>query len=133
MFDSTFGVMDGVTNYYYQPEVQETDIRIVDNTLNTASVAAQRHEEAPNYRAQFDNVVWYRDPWRGRGARRQGRPAVLADGHGAAVRVNQDMYTEFDNGARDAGAAVQHADVAPQLIRMYGLFAQDAWSLAGRR
>lgn len=57
MFESTFGIMDGVTNYYYQPETGPNDIRIEDTGRSEAFVAAARHEELPNYRAQFDNVI----------------------------------------------------------------------------
>jgi hypothetical protein len=99
VFESTFGLMDGVTNYYYQPETADTDIRIVDNGLSTAANAAARHEEAPNYRSQFDNIVSYAMPGWG------GDHVLKAGLHYAQMGmfqqfwVNQDQWIEFNNGA----------------------------------
>ena len=49
--------MDGQTNYSYQPGTPADAIRRVDDTLSTADFAATRHEEQPNSRHQFDNIV----------------------------------------------------------------------------
>src|SRR5581483_11979632 len=57
VYESSFSVMDGVTEYSYQPNTDPTAIRRVDNTLSFADFAATRHEKQPNQRLQFDNIV----------------------------------------------------------------------------
>jgi len=57
VFESSFSVMSGQTNYLYQPDTLATAVRMEDATLNTSAFAAQRHEEQPNSRYQFDNIV----------------------------------------------------------------------------
>ena len=59
VYESNFSVMDGVTNYLYQPGTPADTIRRVDNTLSTADFAANREEHQPNSRTQFDNVFTY--------------------------------------------------------------------------
>src|SRR4029079_2063593 len=59
VFESSFSIMDGQTNYKYQPGTPADAIRVVDNTLSTANNAAARDEEQPNSRTQFDNIVSY--------------------------------------------------------------------------
>jgi len=128
VFDSTFGVMDGVTNYYYQPEVGPNDIRVVDNGLSTASVAGPRHEELPNYRSQFDNVVSYARP--GWGGDHLIKAGVQFSQMGMYDQfwVNGDRYIEFNNGAANAVRLFNTPTAHDSKIRLFGLFAQDAWS-----
>src|SRR6266487_3349397 len=53
VFESNFSVMDGQTNYLYQPNTPANAIRRVDNTLSTADFAATREEHQPNSRHKF--------------------------------------------------------------------------------
>ncbi len=57
VYESSFSIMDGITSYNYQPGTPATAVRVVDTPLNTANFAAQRHEDQPNSRLQFDNSV----------------------------------------------------------------------------
>ena len=59
VFESSLSIMDGQTNYGYQPGTPADAIRRVDETLSTADIAAARNEEQPNSRHQFDNVFSY--------------------------------------------------------------------------
>ena len=128
VFDSTFNIMDGVTNYYYQPGTAETDIRVVDNGLSTAAVAAARHEEAPNYRTVFDNVVSYAQP--GWGGDHMLKAGVQYSQMGMFQQfwVNQDQWTEFNNSAPNQVRLWNTPTAHNSKIQLYGLFAQDAWS-----
>src|SRR5207237_10292077 len=54
-----FSIMKGETDYDYQPNTPATAIRVVDSTLDTGRNAAQRAEQQPNSRIQFDNTVSY--------------------------------------------------------------------------
>jgi hypothetical protein len=57
VYESSFSIMDGITSYNYQPDTPANAVRVVDTPLNTANFAAQRHEDQPNSRLQFDNSV----------------------------------------------------------------------------
>ena len=62
MYESSFSIMSGQTSYQYQPGTPADAVRAQDSTLNTASFAAQNHEENPNSRTQFDNILSYSKP-----------------------------------------------------------------------
>jgi hypothetical protein len=128
VFDSTFGIMDGVTNYYYQPGTADTDIRIEDIGRSEAFVAAERHEEAPNYRAQFDNVVSYTTSrWGGDHLLKAGTQFAQM-GMNDQFWVNGDMHILFDNGAANAVRLWNTPTAHNSKIRLFGIFAQDTWS-----
>jgi hypothetical protein len=128
VFESTFGIMDGVTNYYYQPEVGPNDIRLVDNTTSTASVAAQRHEEAPNYRSQFDNVFSYTaHAWGGDHLLKVGSQFAQM-GMNDQFWVNGDIYYEFENDKATQVRLWPTPTANNSKIRLLGLFVQDAWT-----
>ena len=99
VFDSAFGNMFGVTNYYYQAGTADTDIRIEDTVRSDGSVAAPRHEEAPNYRAAVRQLVSYTTRALG------GDHSLKAGVQYAQLRmhdqfwVNGDMHILFSNGA----------------------------------
>src|SRR5262249_24554413 len=59
VFESSFSLMDGQTNYFYQGDTPPTAVRMEDSPANRSDFAAQRHEEQPNRRLQFDNTVSY--------------------------------------------------------------------------
>ena len=59
VFESSYSYMNGETDYAYQPGTPPTAIRVVDSTLDSAANAAQRAEQQPNSRVQFDNSLSY--------------------------------------------------------------------------
>jgi hypothetical protein len=127
-YDSTFGIMDGVTNYYYQPGTLDTDIRIEDIGRSEAFVAAERHEEAPNYRAQFDNVVTYSTSgWGGDHLLKVGAQFAQM-GMNDQFWVNGDMHILFNNGAANAVRLWNTPTAHNSKIRLFGIFGQDTWT-----
>ena len=128
VYDSTFGIMDGVTNYYYQPGTLDTDIRVEDTGRSEAFVAAERHEEAPNYRAQFDNIVSYTTTgWGGDHLVKVGTQFAQM-GMNDQFWVNGDMHILFNNGAANAVRLWNTPTAHNSKIRLFGIFAQDTWS-----
>lgn len=128
IFESTFGLMDGTTNYFYQPEVRDTDIRIEDPVRDSASVAAPRHEELPNYRSQFDNVFSYATPgWGGDHLFKAGLQFAQM-GMYDQFWVNGDMHIIFRDNVANAVRLYNTPTAHDSKIRLLGLFAQDAWS-----
>ncbi len=128
VFDSTFGLMDGVTNYYYQPGTGPNDIRVVDNGLSTAAVASARHEEAPNYRSQFDNIATYStSAWGGDHVVKAG---VQFSQMGMLDQfwVNRDIYHEFTNGTATQVRLFNTPTAHNSKITLLGVFFQDAWT-----
>jgi hypothetical protein len=128
VYDSTFGIMDGITNYYYQPGTLDTDIRVEDTGRSEAFVAAERHEEAPNYRAQFDNVVSYStSAWGAEHLVKVGTQ-IAQMGMNDQFWVNGDMHILFNNGAANAVRLWNTPTAHNSKIRVFGIFAQDTWS-----
>jgi hypothetical protein len=128
VFDTTFGIMDGVTNYYYQPGTADTDIRVEDTGRSEAFVAAERHEEAPNYRAQFDNVLSYTTrAWGGDHLLKVGTQFAQM-GMNDQFWVNGDMHILFNNNAANAVRLWNTPTAHNSKIRLLGFFAQDTWS-----
>jgi hypothetical protein len=128
VFDSTFGIMDGITNYYYQPGTLDSDIRVEDTGRSEAFVAAERHEEAPNYRAQFDNVVSYSTSAWGADHLFKVGTQFAQMGMNDQFWVNGDMHILFNNGAANAVRLWNTPTAHNSKIRLFGIFAQDTWS-----
>ena len=59
VFESNFSVMDGMTNYTYQPDTPADAIRKIDSGLAEVFFASDREDKQPNSRHQFDNVFSY--------------------------------------------------------------------------
>ena len=59
VFESNFSVMDGQTNYTYQPDTDPTLVRIIDTGTTEVFNASTREEHQPNSRHQFDNVFTF--------------------------------------------------------------------------
>jgi carboxypeptidase family protein/TonB-dependent receptor-like protein len=132
VYESSFSIMKGQTNYLYQPGTAANAVRAQDATLNTANFAAQRHEENPNSRAQFDNVVSY-------GTSGFGGDHLLKGGVQFARMYFEDQYDVLNNLylLYTAGRATQVREyntptVAKNVDKILGLFVQDAWTLANR-
>ena len=120
--------MFGVTDYQYQPGTPAGAIRIEDTVLSTGTVAAPRAERLPNHRVQFDNTVSYR-------AAGAGDHLLKAGVQIAQLRmldefqVNGDMHVLFANGAPNSVRIYNTPTSHLSLERLYGVFAQDSWSM----
>ena len=129
VFESTFGIMDGITNYYYQPGTGPTTTSASRTPAEQASVAAARHEEAPNYRAQFDNVLSYTTSKFGGDHLLKGGMQFAQMGMNDQFWVNGDMYIVFNNGTANSVRLWNTPTANNSKIRLFGLFAQDTWSI----
>jgi hypothetical protein len=131
VFESSFSVMSGTTNYLYQPDTPPTAVRIEDPTLNTAANAAQRHEAQPNSRYQFDNTVSQSVSGMGdhllKAGVQFGRLSYESD-----YEVQNNMYLRYSNGNPTAVREWNTPTVSKNVDKMIGLFVQDAWTV-GRK
>jgi hypothetical protein len=132
VFESSFSIMSGQTNYLYQPDTPSTAVRAQDSVLNTASFAAQRHEENPNSRTQFDNIVSY-------SAIGAGGQHLLKGGVQFGRMYFEDRYDVLNNMylLYTSGKATQVREyntptTAINIDKMLGFFVQDAWTLGNR-
>jgi hypothetical protein len=132
VFESAFSVMDGQTNYSYQPGTPADAIRFVDFTIGSQDFAAPRHEEQPNSRHQFDNVLSYNTSGFGgdhflKGGVQWGRlyfeQRYTVQGH---------HYVEYSNGVPNRIRLFNTPTVNKNLAHVLGFFIQDAWSIGPR-
>jgi hypothetical protein len=132
VFESALSVMDGQTNYTYQPGTPADAIRFLDFTLGTQDFAAPRHEEQPNSRHQFDNVLAYNATgWGGdhffKGGVQYGRlyfeQRYTVQGH---------HYVEYSNGAPNRIRLFNTPTLNKNLANVMGFFIQDSWSIGPR-
>ena len=99
VFESNFSVMDGQTNYTYQPGTPADAIRMEDADAGIGDFAADREDHQPNARLQFDNIASYSvNDWGGshlfKGGVQFARLTYDSD-----YNVQGDHYVEFSNGA----------------------------------
>jgi len=132
VYESSFSVMDGQTNYTYQPGTPEDAIRKVDNTLGEVFFAAPRHEEQPNSRHQFDNVFAF-------DTSRFGGEHFLKTGAQFARLYFEQRYTvqghhhvEYSNGRPNQVRLFNTPTNPKNLARVMGFFIQDSWSIGSR-
>ena len=129
VFESSFSIMKGETDYNYQPNTPPTAIRAVDNTLDTAANAAQRQEAQPNSRIQFDNIL-------SRTMTGWGGEHLIKGGLQFARLYFEDNYTVLNgmyailNGGK--ATSVQEYNTPADSVNiehMFGLFLQDTWTM----
>jgi hypothetical protein len=132
VFESGFSVMDGQTNYSYQPGTPADAIRKIDNSLGEVFFAAPRHEEQPNSRHQFDNVL-------STNTQRFGGLHALKGGVQYARLYFEQRYTvqghhhvEYANGRASQVRLFNTPTVNKNLVNVLGFFLQDSWSIGSR-
>jgi hypothetical protein len=129
VFESSFSVMLGETDYDYQPGVPPTAVRATDATLDTARFAAQRAEQQPNSRLQFDNTVSYsKAGWAGdhlfKGGVQFGR--LYFDDR---FQVLNNMYLIYSNGRPTSVQEYNTPTEAVNVDKVLGIFGQDSWTV----
>ena len=129
VFESNFSVMDGQTNYTYQPGTAADAIRRVDNARSEAFIAATREEHQPNSRHQFDNILtWGKSGWGGehlfKGGVQWGRLYYESQ-----YSVQGDHYVEYDNGVPTQVRQFNTPTTSKNVAQVLGLFLQDSWSI----
>ena len=129
VFESSFSIMAGETDYSYQPGTPATAVRVVDLPADKAFNAAQRAEQQPNSRIQFDNVLSYnKSSWGGdhlfKGGVQFAR-LYFAD----AFQVLNNMYLNYSNGVPTNVQEFNTPTEAINVDKVIGVFGQDSWSV----
>src|SRR3954451_5252555 len=131
VYESSFSIMSGITSYNYQPGTVATAVRVVDTPADSANFAAQRHEDQPNSRLQFDNSVSISKSGMGGDHVFKGGIQFAQLKYESNYDVLNGMYLNYNN---SVPVNVQEFNTpADSLNRenVLGLFLQDAWT-AGR-
>jgi outer membrane receptor protein involved in Fe transport len=132
VYESSFSLMDGQTNYFYQPDTPATAVRMEDATLNKSDFAAQRHEEQPNSRLQFDNTVSYAmSGWGGDHLFKSGVQFARLYFE-SRYDVQNNMYLLYSNARATSVREYNTPTTSKNIDRVLGLFFQDGWSV-GRK
>ena len=129
VFESNFSVMDGQTNYTYQPDTAADAIRYVDNVTGEVRFASTREEHQPNSRHQFDNILTFgKSGWGGehlfKGGVQWGRLYYSSD-----YSVLGDHYVEYNSGRATQVRQFNTPVVSENIARVVGFFVQDSWSM----
>jgi hypothetical protein len=130
VWESSFSLMDGITEYSYQPGTDANAIRVVDNTTSFADKAATRHEKQPNSRLQFDNIVSYSATGLGGEHLFKGGVQFGRLKYESQYEVQNGYYLIYNNGV--ATSVQQFNTPTDSLNRdnILGLFFQDGWTIA---
>jgi hypothetical protein len=132
VYESAFSVMDGQTNYTYQPDTPPDAIRWVDSTIGAQNFAAPNHEEQPNSRHQFDNIFAYNFTGFGgdhflktgvQWARLYFESRLTVQGH---------HYVEYSNLVPNQIRLWNTPTVTKNVAHVLGFFIQDSWSIGPR-
>ena len=129
VFESNFSVMDGQTNYLYQPGTPADAIRKLDNTLSTGEFAAAREEHQPNSRHQFDNIVSYAKTGMGGEHLFKGGVQWARLYYESQYTVQGHHYTVYNNGLPTAIRQFNTPTNPKNVAHVTGFFLQDAWSV----
>lgn len=129
VYESNFSVMDGQTNYTYQPDTAPDAIRKVDIGRGEVFFASTREEHQPNSRHQFDNVFTF-------GKSGFGGEHLLKAGvqwgrlyYSSDYSVRGDHYVEYNNGVPLRVRQFNTPVVSENIATVTGFFIQDSWSL----
>ena len=132
VYESAFSVMDGQTNYTYQPGTPRDAIRWVDFGIGAQDFAAPAHQEQPNSRHQFDNILAYN-------ASGFGGDHFLKAGvqfgrlyYAERYTVQGHHYVEYDEGVPNRVRLFNTPNYPKNLAHVLGFFLQDSWSVGNR-
>jgi hypothetical protein len=128
VFESNFSVMDGQTDYTYQPDTDRSLVRIIDTGRTTVENASTREEHQPNSRHQFDNTFSYATSgWGGehllKGGVQWGRLF-----YGSDYSVLNDHWLVYNNGAPTSVRIWNSPAFSKNVAKVTGFFVQDSWS-----
>ncbi|MEW6322475.1 MAG: TonB-dependent receptor [Acidobacteriota bacterium] len=129
VFESNFSVMDGQTNYTYQPDTAPDAIRRIDNTLQEISFASDREDHQPNSRHQYDNVFSY-------GTTGLGGDHLLKFGvqwarlyYESQYSVRGDHHVVYNNNVPTSVIQFNTPTNPKNVAHVTGVFFQDSWSM----
>lgn len=129
VYESNFSVMDGQTDYTYQPDTPADAIRKIDTTRAEVFFASTREEHQPNSRHQFDNIVSYTTEGLGgthllKGGVQYGRLYYSSD-----YSVRGDHWVVYNNGLPVAVRQFNTPLVSKNVANVFGVFLQDSWTM----
>lgn len=129
VFESNFSVMDGQTDYTYQPDTDRSLVRIIDTATTEVFNASTREEHQPNSRHQFDNVFTFgKSGWGGehlfKGGVQWGRLF-----YGSDYSVLNDHWLVYNNKVPTAVRIFNSPAFSKNYAYVTGFFFQDAWSM----
>jgi hypothetical protein len=129
VFESSFSIMKGETDYSYQPNTPATAIRVVDGTLDTAKNAAQRNEQQPNSRIQFDNSLAYSKSGWGGDHLFKGGVQFARLYFDDAIQILGNEYLNYSNNVPTNVQEFNTPTEAINIDKVFGVFGQDAWTV----
>ena len=129
VFESSFSLMSGETDYSYQPNTPPTAVRAVDSVLDTAAFAAQRQEEQPNSRLQFDNILSYSTTGMGGDHLIKGGVQFARLYFDDRYDVLNDMYLNYTNGKPTSVSEYNTPIEGINIDRLLGVFLQDSYTV----
>jgi hypothetical protein len=129
VFESNFSVMDGQTNYTYQPDTDPNSVRIIDTGTTEVFNASTREEHQPNSRHQFDNVfTWGKSGMGGehllKAGVQWGRLYYASD-----YSVQGDHWLVYNNGIPVSVRQYNSPAYSKNASTVTGFFFQDQWSM----
>jgi hypothetical protein len=132
VFESSFSLMDGQTNYTYQPGTPDDAIRMEDSSLGIADFAATREEHQPNSRMQFDNTASYSVADWGGSHLFKGGVQFGQLKYESQYSVLGDHHVLYANGVPNSVRQYNTPNVSQNEARVLGVFVQDAWTIGQR-
>ncbi len=129
VFESNFSVMDGQTNYTYQPDSDPTLPRIIDTVTTEVFNNSTREEHQPNSRHQFDNIFSFGKSGLGgehlfKAGVQWGRLYYASD-----YSVRLDHWLVYNNNVPTAVRIYNSPAFSKNVATVTGFFFQDAWSM----
>ena len=129
VFESNFSLMDGVTNYLYQPETDPASVRIIDTVTTEVFNAQTQEQHAPNSRHQFDNTfTWGKSGFGGehllKAGVQWGRLYIGEDNS-----ILNDHYLVYANRVPVSVRIFNSPAFSHNNSTVTGFFLQDSWTM----
>jgi hypothetical protein len=129
VFESNFSVMDGQTNYTYQPETAADAIRYFDQGTTEVRFASTREEHQPNSRHQFDNVFTFGKSGMGGEHLIKGGVQWARMYYASDYSVKGDHWVLYNNGVPTSVRQYNSPAYSKNVATVTGFFIQDSWSM----
>lgn len=129
VYESSFSVMDGQTDYTYQPETDRSLVRIIDTGTTEVFNASTREDHQPNSRTQFDNVFTFGKS--GFGGEHLFKAGVQWSRlyYGSDYSVLNDHWLVYNNRVPVSVRQWNSPAFSENVATVTGFFLQDAWSM----
>ncbi len=132
VFESSFSIMKGETDYGYQPGTPSTAIRATDSAADAANFASQRQEAQPNSRTQFDNILSYTKSGWGGDHLIKGGVQFARLYFDDRYNVLNGLYLNYTSGKATSVTEYNTPTESTNISRVLGGFIQDSWTIASR-